>query len=119
MENLKKALNEVKSKLELDYALNKGFICPTCTTNKLDEMYGENATGIYVRWFGKDQEQPPIKKLDKLYLNHDLGKENCEFRKTEIVKILSKYYDVVWNYSDDRSILIKEKGENKKCMKSY
>jgi len=110
---LRNVLNEVKDGLGLDYALHKGFMCPTCTMKKLDELYGENATGIYVRWFGKYQEQPSIKQLDKLYINHDLGKEKIEFRKFEIVKILSKYYDIVWDCSDIQSILIKEKGESK------
>jgi archaellin len=113
MKLLNKALKEVKEKLKLDYALNKGFMCPTCSTKMINETYGEQAIGIYVRWFGKDQEQPPIKQLNKLYINHDLGKENCDFRKTEIVKILSKYYDVVWDYSDEQSIQIIEKGESK------
>lgn len=110
---LNKVLKEIKVKLNLDYALNKGFMCPTCTTKMINETYGEQATGIYVRWFGKDQEQPPIKQLDKIYINQNLGIENCEYRKTELVKILFEYYDVVWNFSDDHSILVKEKGGSK------
>ena len=110
---LKKVLNEIKDELDLDYALQKGFVSPTCTVTILDKLYGSNSKGIYVRWFGKDQEQPSIAQLDKLYINHDLGNENSDFRKTEIVKILSKYYDVFWDYSDKKSILIKEKGESK------
>ena len=51
--------------------------------------------------------------MDKLYINHDFGSENSDFRKTKIVNILSKYYDVDWNSSDKKSILIKEKGESK------
>jgi len=110
---LRKVINEVKDRLGLDYALHKGFMCPSCTTKMINETYGEQAKGIYVRWFGKDQEQPPIKQLDKIYINHDLGKENCEFKKTELVKILFEYYDVVWNFSDIHSILVKEKGGSK------
>ncbi len=53
---LNKALKEIKTKLNLDYALNKGFICPSTTMKMLDETYGINARGIYVRWFGSDQE---------------------------------------------------------------
>jgi hypothetical protein len=109
MKLLNKTLKEVKEKLKLDYALNKGFMCPTCTTKMINETYGEQSIGIYIRWFGKDQEQPPIKQLDKIYINHDLEKGESEPRKTELVKILSKYYGVVWNYSDDQSILIIEK----------
>lgn len=110
---LKKVLIEIKNTLGLDYALHKGFVSPTCTIKKLDELYGDNSIGIYVRWFGKDQEQPQIKYMDKLYINHDFGSENSDFRKSEIVNILSKYYDVDWDYSDKKSILIKEKGESK------
>ena len=110
---LKKVLIEIKNGLGLDYALHKGFVSPTCTTKKLDVLYGDNSIGIYVRWFGKDQEQPQIRYMDKLYINHDFGSENSDFRKTKIVNILSKYYDVDWNYSDKKSILIKEKGESK------
>lgn len=110
---LNKTLEEIKDRMKIDYSLNKGFMCPTCTTKMIYETYGENAVGIYVRWFGKNQEQPPIRQLDRVFINHDLGKENCESRKTELVKILSKYYNVVWNYSDDQSILIIEKGDSK------
>ena len=106
---LKKVLREVKHGLDLDYALSEGYMCPTCTTKMLCETYGENAIGIYVRWFGKDQEQLPIKQLDKLYINHDLGKEDSEFKQNKIVKILKKYYFVDWDCSDKKTILIKEK----------
>ena len=70
---LKKVIKEVKDVLGLDYALHKGYASPICTAKKLDELFGDNSIGIYVRWFGKDQDQPPIKQLDKLYINHDLG----------------------------------------------
>ena len=53
---LERALKEVKHSLDLDYALSEGYMCPTCTTKMLVESYGENASGIYVRWFGKNQE---------------------------------------------------------------
>ena len=105
--------HKFKSHSIVDLMKCKGYASPTCTAKKLDELFGDNSTGIYVRWFGKDQEQPPIKQLDKLYINHDLGSESSEFRKSEIVKILSEYYDVDWDYSDKKSILIKEKGESK------
>jgi len=106
---LNRTLKEIKKELNLDYALIKGFMSPTCTTKMLNETYGKNAIGIYVRWFGENQEQPPIKKLDRLYINHDLGKENIEFKQNEIVNILNKYYSVDWDYSDEKTILIKEK----------
>ena len=106
---LNKALREIKVKLSLDYALNKGFMSPSCTTKMLEETYGIGASGIYVRWFSEDQGQPPIINLQKLYINHDLDKENYEFRKTEIVKILSKYYMVKWDSSMGKTILITEK----------
>lgn len=109
---LNKVFKKIKNQLKLDYAFNEGFMCPTCTIKMIHETYGENAVGIYVRWFGKDQEQPPIKQLDRVYINHDLGNENCESKKTELVKILSKYYRVVWNFSDNQSILIIEKGDS-------
>jgi len=108
---LKKVLREVKRSLDLDYALSEGYMCPTSTTKMLGEAYGENAIGIYVRWFGKNQEQPPIKKLDRLYINHDLGKEDSDFKHREIVNILKKYYSVDWDYSNKKTILIKEKEE--------
>lgn len=110
---LDKTLKEIKKRLNLDYALNKGFMCPSCTTKMIDDTFGTNAIGIYVRWFGEAQEQPPIKQLNKLYINHDLGKEDIEFRKTEIVKILSKFYLVKWDSSMGKTILITEK-ETKK-----
>ena len=97
----------------MDYAISKGFCCPSCTTKKLEKEYGENAKGIYVRWFGKNQEQSSRGQLDQLYINHDFGTENYEYRKEEIVVILSKYYDVVWDYSNKKTILIKEKGGSK------
>lgn len=106
---LDKVLKEIKILLNLDYALIKGFMSPTCTTRMLKETYGITSQGIYVRWFGKDQEQPPIKQLDKLYINHNLGKEDIEYKQNEIVKILKKYYSVDWDCSDEKTILIKEK----------
>ncbi|QWB95719.1 hypothetical protein KHQ89_07230 [Mycoplasmatota bacterium] len=106
---LNKVLNEIKVNLNLDYALNKGFMSPTCTSKMLEEIYGNNASGIYVRWFGKNQEQPPIKNLHEVYINHDLDKKNYEFRKRKIINILSKYYIVKWNGSIKNTILIKEK----------
>ena len=106
---LKKALREVKQSLNLDYVLSKGYMSPTCTSKMLIETYGETAIGIYVRWFGKDQEQPPIKDLDRLYINHDLGKENSELKHREIINILKKYYLVDWDCSNEKTILIKEK----------
>ena len=48
---LKKALTEIKDKLCLDYALNQGFMSPTCTMKKIDDLYDENAIGIYIRYF--------------------------------------------------------------------
>lgn len=110
---LRKALKEVKVRLGLDYALYKGFVCPTSTTKMIKDTYGENAIGIYVRWFGKDQEQPPIEQLNQVYINHDFGNENNEYRKAEIVKILSKFYDVDWDCSDEKTIKVKEKGDSK------
>jgi hypothetical protein len=106
---LNKALKEIKVKLNLDYALNKGFMSPSCTTKMLEETFGMGASGIYVRWFGEDQEQPPIINLHKLYINHDLGKEDIEFKNSEIIKILNKYYSVHWDYSNEKTILITEK----------
>lgn len=106
---LKKVLREVKQSLDLDYALSEGYMCATCTTKMLVESYGENAIGIYVRWFGKNQEQPPIKQLDRLYINHELGKEDSDFKHREIVNILKKYYSVDWDYSNEKTILLKEK----------
>ena len=106
---LDKVLKEIKIQLNLDYALIKGFMSPTCTTKMLSETYGENAIGIYVRWFGENQEQPPIKKLDRLYINHDLGKKDIESKQRAIANILNKYYSVDWDYSNEKTILIKEK----------
>lgn len=106
---LNKVLKEIKKELNLDYALLKGFMSPTCTTKMLCETYGENAIGIYVRWFGEDQDQPPIKKLDRLYINHDLGKIDIEYKQRKITNILNKYYSTVWDYSNEKTILIKEK----------
>ncbi|MGS0972752.1 MAG: hypothetical protein ACVCEJ_05920 [Candidatus Izemoplasmataceae bacterium] len=106
---LKKSLSDVKRSLNLDYALSEGYMSPTCTTTMLVETYGDNAIGIYVRWFGKDQEQPPIKQLDRLYINHDLGKVDSELKQREIANILKKYYSVDWDYSNEKTILIKER----------
>ncbi|MBU0996927.1 MAG: hypothetical protein KKE16_02665 [Firmicutes bacterium] len=106
---LNKTLKEIKERLKLDYALNKGFVCPSCTIKMIEETYGLNAIGIYVRWFGEDQDQLPIAQLDKLYINHDFGKEESKFTQIEIVRILEKYYLVDWDYSDEKTILIKEK----------
>ena len=110
---LNKTLKEIKKRLKLDYALNKGFMCPSCTTKMIDDTFGTNAIGIYIRWFGEAQEQLPIKKLNKLYINHDLGKEDIEFKNSEIIKILNKYYLVKWDSSMGKTILITEK-ETKK-----
>lgn len=106
---LKKVLEEIKHSIALDYALSEGYMSPSCTMKMIDETYGINAIGIYVRWFGKNQEQPPIKKLDRLYINHDLGKEDSELKQREIVNILKKYYSVDWDYSNEKTILIKER----------
>ncbi|MDZ4196721.1 MAG: hypothetical protein U1C51_05650 [Candidatus Izemoplasmatales bacterium] len=99
--------------MKLDYALNKGFMCPSYTTKLIGDTFGSNAIGIYIRWFGEAQEQLPIKQLNKLYINHDLGKEDIELKNSEIIKILNKYYSVLWDYSNEKTILIKEK-ETKK-----
>lgn len=104
-----RTLKEIKKELNLDYALIKGFMSPTCTTKMLNETYGKNAIGIYVRWFGENQEQPPIKKLDRLYINHDLGKKDIDFKHRKIVNILNEYYSVDWDYSNEKTILIREK----------
>lgn len=106
---LNRTIKEIKKELNLDYALIKGFTSPTCTTKIIDETYGINSIGIYVRWFGKDQEQPPIKKLDRLYINHDLGKIDIDFKHRKIINILNKYYSVDWDYSNEKTILIREK----------
>ncbi len=107
VELLKKVLREVKHKLSLDYAFSKGFMSPSCTTKMLDETYGENAIGIYARWFGENQEQPPLKQLDKVYINHNLGEER-EFIGRKLVEILREYYSVEWDCSNEKTILIKE-----------
>ena len=106
---LNKALKEIKIHLSLNYAANKGFVCPSTTMQIWNETYGINACGIYVRWFGKDQEQPPIKNLHQLYINHDLGIENYDLKKAEIIRILSKYFIVKWDGSKRKTILIIEK----------
>jgi len=105
---LKKVLDEVKDKLKLDYALCRGFMCPSSTARILRENYGETSTGIYVRWFGKAQEQQPLKGLSKVFINHDLGKD-FESKRIEIMLILSKNYDVMWDGSLNKTIRIKEK----------
>jgi hypothetical protein len=110
---LNKVLKEIKVKLNLDYALNKGFMSPSCTTKMLEKTYGIYAIGIYVRWFGDDQDQLPISQLDKLYINHDFGKDEDKLRQKEIVEILEKYYFVEWDYSDEKTILIKERERKK------
>jgi len=110
---LNKVLKEIKNQLKLDYALNKGFMCPSCTTKIINETYGLSAKGIYVRWFGKEQDQLPIAKLDRLYINHDFGDEENNYRYKEVVKILEKYYLVDWAHSNKRTILIKEKEKMK------
>lgn len=110
---LNKVLKEIKSQLKLDYALNKGFMCPSCTTKMIDETYGSSAIGVYIRWFGKDQDQLPISKLDRLYINHDFGEQENNYRYEEVVKILEKYYIVDWDYSIKSTILIKEKEKMK------
>lgn len=110
---LNKVLKEIKNQLKLDYALNKGFICPSCTTKMIEETYGLNATGIYVRWFGEDQDQLSITQFDKLYINHDFGNERDKNRGKEVIEILEKYYIVDWDCSDKKTILIVEKEKSK------
>ncbi|MGD9761863.1 MAG: hypothetical protein AB7U52_05500 [Candidatus Izemoplasmatales bacterium] len=102
-------LKEIKQKLKLDYALNKGYVSPSCTIKMIEDTYGLDAIGIYVRWFGIDQEQLPIAKLDKLYINHDFGDEENTYRHKGVVKLLEKYYLVDWDYSNKSTIVIKEK----------
>jgi len=115
VKRLKKVLKEIKDALGFDYALHKGFCCTSCTNRILCEKYGDNSIGIWVKHFDGDQGEPPISELDKLYIEYDLGNDNVEYKKIEVFNILSKYYNVDWDYSDKKCILIKEKVESEKA----
>lgn len=105
---LNQSFKEIKETLKLDYALNRGFYAPTPTLKRIIEMYGKQAQGIYVRWFGKEQEQPPLKDLKEAYIFHDLNKIHFDSSKQILIEILKKYFMVEWNLSMDKSIKIKD-----------
>ena len=101
---LNKALKEVKEKANLDYALSRGYYSPTPTNKMISETYGENAIGIFVRWFGKDQEQRPISEIDELYINHDFDENTPASIKKLVFETLPKYYFVDWDYTSCKTI---------------
>lgn len=99
------ALDKCKQKLGLDYAIAEAMgDCQTCTWAEIYDRYGADAKGLWLKYFKWGANKSPFNKNEN-YIAHNLTQE----QRDVVYDILSKYFKVDWDKSDDRAIVIYNK----------
>ena len=106
-QKIKFIFNEIKREAKLDFALTKGYCCQTCTWADIENEYGQESKGIWLKWFDKGANRTKWNDSDMQYIAHDLN----EKQKNIVYDILQQYFDVEWDKSDNKAIIIYNKGE--------
>lgn len=106
-QKLRFIFNKIKKEAELDFALTKGYCCGTCTWAEIENEYGKNSKGIWLKWYDKGMNKTKWADEKTLYVAHDLTNK----QKDIVYNILSHYFNIDWDKSDDRAIILTEKGE--------
>lgn len=104
--DIKFIFEEIKRKAGLDFALTKGNCCNNCTWDEINDDFGEQAKGIWLKWFSAGINKSKWNENGPWYVAHDLTPK----QKIIVYDILLQHFDVEWeNLSDNMSIKIKEK----------
>nr|DAK86228.1 MAG TPA: hypothetical protein [Caudoviricetes sp.] len=107
-QQIKFIFNEIKREAKLDFALTKGYCCQTCTWADIEDEYGKESKGIWLKYFDKGMNRQKWNGNEPQYIAHELASEQKEI----VYNILSQHFKVEWeNMSDDKCIIIKNKGE--------
>ena len=100
--DLRKIFNEIKKEGKLDFALTCGTCCQSCTWAEIEAKHGENAKGIWLKWFNSGANRSEWSDNGVYYIAHDLTEE----QKKIVYSILGKYVKVDWDFSDGSCIKI-------------
>lgn len=104
-QKIKFIFNRIKQEANLDFALTKGYCCQTCTWADIDNEYGENAKGIWLKWYDKGGNKTKWDNNATQYIAHNLNEQ----QKDIVYDILSKYFKVEWDKGDSNAIIISNK----------
>lgn len=106
-QKIKFIFNRIKQEATLDFALTKGYCCKTCTWAEIENDYGQDSKGIWLKWYDKGGNKTKWDNNGTYYIGHNL----TETQKDIIYNILQEYFEIEWDKSNDNSIKIKDKGE--------
>lgn len=104
-QKIKKVFEEIETTAKLDFALTKGECCNSCTWAYLENEFGKNSHGIYLKYFTYGANKTKWDNNEEQYIAHDLTNE----QKKVVFGILSKYFKVDWDMTDDKCIKISNK----------
>ena len=112
---IKKAFNECKEKAKLDFAYTEALgDCNTCTWAEIESRDGASSKGIWLKYFKWGMNKKKF-NTEQNYISHDLTGE----QKDIVYDVLSKYFNVEWDKTDDTCILIKNKGGENDNVSAY
>ena len=104
-EKVKKVFEKIKEKAGLDFAVPQALgDCGSCTWAEIDNRYGKDAKGIWLKYFTFGMNKEKWNK-ERNFISHNLTDEQKKIVKEE----LDKYFVVEWDMSDLQCITIKNK----------
>ena len=107
-ELIKKAVKECKKEAGLDFAYSSGLgDCMSCTNSILADKFGENAKGLWVKWFRVGMNASKWGDYKTKYICHSLTKKQGD----KVVEILSRYFTVEWSGESHDCIALTAKAE--------
>lgn len=107
---IKFIFKKIEEQANLDFAWTKGYCCSTCTWADIHDEFGENAKGIWLKWYDKGGNKSKWDNNATLYVAHDLTPK----QKDIVYEILAKHFVVDWDKKDDnKCIILNKKGETK------
>ena len=93
-ELVKKAIKECKKEAGLDFAYSQATACCMgCTNSKIASQFGDDAHGIFVKWFRAGMNGSNWSDYKTKHICHTLTKEQGE----KVVEVLSRYFKVTWS----------------------
>jgi len=109
MQKMDEILGEVQEEAGLDYARLNGCCCNTCTNDALARQYGEDSKGIWIKWFDNGGNKSRWSSHKDFYISHDVTKEQM----VKVLKVLCKYFIVIYDGDDSQCIQITKKRASK------
>lgn len=92
-ETVVKAFKEVKKVVGLDFAQSTAKCCNSCSWGRIETKYGENAKGIFLKFFTSGLNRQPWDEERSYYISHSLTEEQA----FKVIEVLRKYFKTDWD----------------------